>query len=140
MPNIEVINLHSNKMAGLGWVEGGKFSRLKILNLYNNYLGSIEVLSCVDTGSLELLHLGANKLTCLRTLRKMNLSSIKEINISDNLINEFESLSQLNNTGNLNIFFVKKINPFIMKPTLARLPPSVRTDWAMLFKKRKTFN
>lgn len=71
------------------------FSRLKDVDLFNNYLSSIENLSFSDFSSLEKLSLDSNLIAILKSFAKMNASELGALGVSDHHVISIKPLRRM---------------------------------------------
>ena len=86
---------------------------LKILNLSNNKIEIIDILSQFKIESLKELYLNNNEIENVDVLNKVSCGKLKKLNLSNNKINDISIFSQLsfcNNIENLNLMNNEIVN------------------------------
>ena len=95
-PDLERLNLSSNKITDISILNKCIFKELKELNLSNNLISNISVLKDLKLQKLNELYLNQNKITDLEPLAKIDLTHIKIIDLSFNFINDLNTFYRIN--------------------------------------------
>ena len=94
--DLETLNLSSNNLSDITYLENAKFPKLRELFLFFNKIKDINVLEKVNFPSLTKLGLSDNYITEIKVLEKVNFPYLEKLALSNNRIRDLYTLSNVN--------------------------------------------
>ena len=83
--NLKILNLSNNKINSIESLRNENFKDLKELYLENNLISDIEILKSVKFTKLEILSLGDNNISDISALEKVNFINLKKLYLGNKL-------------------------------------------------------
>ena len=94
--DLEILNLSSNNLSDITYLENAKYPKLRELFLFFNKIKDINVLEKVNFPSLTKLGLSDNYITDIKVLEKVKFPFLEKLSLSNNRIKDLYVLCNVN--------------------------------------------